>query len=162
MSFLLFVSLLPSFLFFFFNDTATTEIYTLSLHDALPILLNFTAGSAGCAPPSAVRSRTGVALILGSAARVSARSRGTSTRDASEVDTATVASSAANVVHCPQPPKASAAGTETTNAILLNALNMATPSFGFCEGRCPPVTCRLGMLPRSRCDGHHTTALVTA
>src|SRR2546429_5890602 len=27
------------FFFFFFNDTATTEIYTLSLHDALPILL---------------------------------------------------------------------------------------------------------------------------
>src|SRR5262245_64309979 len=26
---------------FFFNDTATTEIYTLSLHDALPILLTF-------------------------------------------------------------------------------------------------------------------------
>src|SRR5260370_14655266 len=26
------------FVFFFFNDTATTEIYTLSLHDALPIL----------------------------------------------------------------------------------------------------------------------------
>src|SRR2546430_11867229 len=26
--------------FFFFNDTATTEIYTLSLHDALPILGN--------------------------------------------------------------------------------------------------------------------------
>jgi len=24
-------------IFFFFNDTATTEIYTLSLHDALPI-----------------------------------------------------------------------------------------------------------------------------
>src|SRR5258708_20755039 len=32
----------PSFLFFF-NDTATTEIYTLSLHDALPI-------SPGCLP----------------------------------------------------------------------------------------------------------------
>src|SRR5256885_3129518 len=29
---------LPSSFFFFFNDTATTEIYTLSLHDALPIL----------------------------------------------------------------------------------------------------------------------------
>src|SRR5256885_9352344 len=28
---------LSSYLFFFFNDTATTEIYTLSLHDALPI-----------------------------------------------------------------------------------------------------------------------------
>ena len=33
------LSLFLSFsLFFFFNDTATTEIYTLSLHDALPIL----------------------------------------------------------------------------------------------------------------------------
>src|SRR6266513_5417142 len=28
--------MLFSFFFFFFNDTATTEIYTLSLHDALP------------------------------------------------------------------------------------------------------------------------------
>src|SRR2546425_11057928 len=27
----------PLYRFFFFNDTATTEIYTLSLHDALPI-----------------------------------------------------------------------------------------------------------------------------
>src|SRR6267143_500168 len=31
------------FLFFFFNDTATTEIYTLSLHDALPISSGGTA-----------------------------------------------------------------------------------------------------------------------
>src|SRR5256885_16465413 len=31
------------FFFFFFNDTATTEIYTLSLHDALPILLELRA-----------------------------------------------------------------------------------------------------------------------
>src|SRR6266478_334607 len=37
------------FFFFFFNDTATTEIYTLSLHDALPI----SAGSAVCAPAAA-------------------------------------------------------------------------------------------------------------
>src|SRR2546429_6238167 len=29
--------------FFFFNDTATTEIYTLSLHDALPIFCSLTA-----------------------------------------------------------------------------------------------------------------------
>ena len=28
--------------FFFFNDTATTEIYTLSLHDALPISYQFS------------------------------------------------------------------------------------------------------------------------
>src|SRR5256885_12773064 len=31
------LSLRPCLFFFFFNDTATTEIYTLSLHDALPI-----------------------------------------------------------------------------------------------------------------------------
>ena len=29
-----------SYVFFFFNDTATTEIYTLSLHDALPIFIH--------------------------------------------------------------------------------------------------------------------------
>src|SRR6476659_8434434 len=42
--------------FFFFNDTATTEIYTLSLHDALPI----SATSSWPAPPRAaeVASRT--------------------------------------------------------------------------------------------------------
>src|SRR2546428_10868633 len=42
MSFSLLVGLFPparSFSFFFFNDTATTEIYTLSLHDALPICI---------------------------------------------------------------------------------------------------------------------------
>src|SRR2546429_9840250 len=31
------LSMIMNSLFFFFNDTATTEIYTLSLHDALPI-----------------------------------------------------------------------------------------------------------------------------
>src|SRR5215217_9504269 len=35
------------FFFFFFNDTATTEIYTLSLHDALPI----------CRPAARARQR---------------------------------------------------------------------------------------------------------
>src|SRR2546425_5105644 len=34
------IVLFLSFFFFFFNDTATTEIYTLSLHDALPISTN--------------------------------------------------------------------------------------------------------------------------
>src|SRR2546429_4525543 len=33
--------------FFFFNDTATTEIYTLSLHDALPILPGGADGGGG-------------------------------------------------------------------------------------------------------------------
>src|SRR5476649_2973986 len=40
---LLWVLLVVAFAFFFFNDTATTEIYTLSLHDALPI-----CRSSGC------------------------------------------------------------------------------------------------------------------
>src|SRR3712207_7669392 len=40
--------------FFFFNDTATTEIYTLSLHDALPI-----SGSCGAARPSHGDRRSG-------------------------------------------------------------------------------------------------------
>src|SRR5256885_17230244 len=35
--------------FFFFNDTATTEIYTLSLHDALPICLFKVVGEGGVA-----------------------------------------------------------------------------------------------------------------
>src|SRR2546421_10608855 len=43
------VPLAPIFSFFFFNDTATTEIYTLSLHDALPIFS--TAGMMTIASP---------------------------------------------------------------------------------------------------------------
>src|SRR5260363_481005 len=43
------------FFFFFFNDTATTEIYTLSLHDALPICCHSVLGKSidtgrGCLP----------------------------------------------------------------------------------------------------------------
>src|SRR5215208_8503296 len=37
------------FFFFFFNDTATTEIYTLSLHDALPISSHCGASLLGAA-----------------------------------------------------------------------------------------------------------------
>src|SRR5690349_24390445 len=41
--------LLLTYLFFFFNDTATTEIYTLSLHDALPICRLAGADALPCA-----------------------------------------------------------------------------------------------------------------
>src|SRR5688572_31011220 len=41
-------------MFFFFNDTATTEIYTLSLHDALPIYSIVADG-----PPLVVKVPTG-------------------------------------------------------------------------------------------------------
>src|SRR5437899_11437800 len=40
----IFLFVVFSFVFFFFNDTATTEIYTLSLHDALPIYLPLGLG----------------------------------------------------------------------------------------------------------------------
>src|SRR2546426_1734487 len=51
-----------SFFFFFFNDTATTEIYTLSLHDALPI-----------SPPARRRRRSTSARPRSGAGRADAR-----------------------------------------------------------------------------------------
>src|SRR2546430_5139969 len=46
---------LPAFFFFFFNDPAPTEIYTLPLHDALPICKTasaYTSTAPGCGTPS--------------------------------------------------------------------------------------------------------------
>src|SRR3712207_9368458 len=43
---------------FFFNDTATTEIYTLSLHDALPIWASAGRSTTSCSPPSPGASAT--------------------------------------------------------------------------------------------------------
>src|SRR5947209_11852582 len=58
--------------FFFFNDTATTEIYTLSLHDALPISQGRTARPAHrCAPRCCKRA---TCRCNASAAKASARS----------------------------------------------------------------------------------------
>src|SRR2546423_10644354 len=45
--------------FFFFNDTATTEIYTLSLHDALPICRRPCRASRGRGGPRRARARGG-------------------------------------------------------------------------------------------------------
>src|SRR5258707_15839684 len=44
--------------FFFFNDTATTEIYTLSLHDALPISLEVIGPEAERDAPPVIRAST--------------------------------------------------------------------------------------------------------
>src|SRR2546430_6285775 len=44
------------FFFFFFNDTATTEIYTLSLHDALPISRSWACGQVKSGIGSRARS----------------------------------------------------------------------------------------------------------
>src|SRR6185437_17170686 len=47
------------FVFFFFNDTATTEIYTLSLHDALPISgTGWCTSVSTCAPARPRGSRS--------------------------------------------------------------------------------------------------------
>src|SRR2546430_6920291 len=53
------MGLLLSAIFFFFNDTATTEIYTLSLHDALPIAetVQGRLGAERARPPSAAAPR---------------------------------------------------------------------------------------------------------
>src|SRR5256885_12277422 len=54
-----------SYDFFFFNDTATTEIYTLSLHDALPIcevLALFLELAALSTPPGRERAAADVVL----------------------------------------------------------------------------------------------------
>src|SRR2546426_7018979 len=58
------------FLFFFFNDTATTEIYTLSLHDALPISV---VRSGGARLPDSGRAAYGCLLELLGEARGHAR-----------------------------------------------------------------------------------------
>src|SRR2546421_4645533 len=69
----------PTSFFFFFNDTATTEIYTLSLHDALPIWsmpsprppsgsssrspegsISSTSGTTSCRRPTSDRKSTGL------------------------------------------------------------------------------------------------------
>src|SRR6266496_6418288 len=52
-------------LFFFFNDTATTEIYTLSLHDALPIFELQTPDYRDEVLPPDVKARVSVEAGVG-------------------------------------------------------------------------------------------------
>src|SRR5438034_8761351 len=66
------------FFFFFFNATATTEIYTLSLHDALPISL--AGGFAEGTPDEARRRAMVAALTLIGALTVSRETDRKSTR----------------------------------------------------------------------------------
>src|SRR3712207_9399925 len=50
--------------FFFFNDTATTEIYTLSLHDALPISVALSRGCVGRSNRTQLRADATVSSLL--------------------------------------------------------------------------------------------------
>src|SRR3712207_7630141 len=61
-------------IFFFFNDTATTEIYTLSLHDALPI----SRRSTGWSGRGASRRSGGCRRTTGAPATTSSPRRGAS------------------------------------------------------------------------------------
>src|SRR6266480_6118710 len=68
--------------FFFFNDTATTEIYTLSLHDALPIWSSDIAEHSRCHPgrprPNGASHAAPTCSSIGSAFFHNAKSRGSS------------------------------------------------------------------------------------
>src|SRR3712207_7011162 len=64
-------------LFFFFNDTATTEIYTLSLHDALPILYRSSVAT-GAGPGSSTSTYCGSTVTYGWTTSVTAPSRSSS------------------------------------------------------------------------------------
>src|SRR5256885_16235450 len=87
--------------FFFFNDTATTEIYTLSLHDALPISIpgvafpgNITGNASGSAGSVAAGNVTGCCVAIsaggtGAADAATARSN-LGTNDAGNITTGTL------------------------------------------------------------------------
>src|SRR2546422_7086771 len=66
-------------LFFFFNDTATTEIYTLSLHDALPISAQIRSSAPSERPANSRTKRSGLrrSIPAGGGAGTSLRTRAT-------------------------------------------------------------------------------------
>src|SRR2546421_9687258 len=67
--------------FFFFNDTATTEIYTLSLHDALPISINWsTIRWRGPSDPNRSRSFSSPRTSSGTSSSRSTTCRGRGSR----------------------------------------------------------------------------------
>src|SRR5438876_9796249 len=61
--------------FFFFSDTATTEIYTLSLHDALPIAVAVALRAPQLAPPTVLLAAWGAGAGVALLAAVTARAR---------------------------------------------------------------------------------------
>src|SRR2546430_10424645 len=67
-------------IFFFFNDTATTEIYTLSLHDALPI-----SDLRGAAPAESAFPSVTSASVSANAPSASAKSAARSEEHTSEL-----------------------------------------------------------------------------
>src|SRR2546430_16888704 len=75
----------PFSLFFFFNDTATTEIYTLSLHDALPICIGPVSLLPSC-PASGDELTPIVIDRLGSSTDTTGSGRGSSDRKSTRLN----------------------------------------------------------------------------
>src|SRR5256885_8994653 len=69
------------FFFFFFNDTATTEIYTLSLHDALPICVT----GRNCKPIGVLPGPVAVPLAVSAAVPGATASKSRSEEHTSEL-----------------------------------------------------------------------------
>src|SRR2546430_11581835 len=70
--------------FFFFNDTATTEIYTLSLHDALPIY-NICSASVGDKEATAAGSRASVLAAVADPPEASPNRGGTENTNSNRI-----------------------------------------------------------------------------
>src|SRR3989442_14574439 len=81
---------------FFFNDTATTEIYPLSLHDPLPISINAGSGTITMSAPGNI-ALTGLSTTNNSAAAVSVSSSAGAITDAGDTTTDITAAGAAAV-----------------------------------------------------------------
>src|SRR3712207_9172368 len=75
------------FLFFFFNDTATTEIYTLSLHDALPIYRDVAGRGRGPLQPQVRAAELGARDRHRRGGRLSAQQQAEEDEDRSEEHT---------------------------------------------------------------------------
>src|SRR3712207_7934119 len=75
------VCVLCAYYFFFFNDTATTEIYTLSLHDALPIFHQPSGGRRRNAPAVASIDAHGEGAVADDSVRRRAGRRPRARRD---------------------------------------------------------------------------------
>src|SRR5256884_9095267 len=86
------------FIFFFFNDTATTEIYTLSLHDALPISKRMRGDSEPSASTAARTSSGSPASCFAKACRW-----GAGALKASAINGESVASTRAGIRHLLKP-----------------------------------------------------------
>src|SRR6266700_3605322 len=118
-----------SFFFFFFNDTATTEIYTLSLHDALPIWISsINARPRPCAVPPWICPTTANGFIARPTSCAVVIS--TTLTSPSSVSTSTTARCAANAYWTcafPCPVRGSSADVGRCRHVTVSSIGSASP-----------------------------------